>query len=259
MRALIVDDEPATCALLRGILVRDFGCTVVDASSGIEALSVLARDAFDLVLLDLLMPGMDGMDVLRAIRADERLVHLPVGVMSTARDESCVRDAMALGIGAYLIKPLTHRDLGERLERLIGRSGRRPEPPARDWSGLVPGGRVLVLDGNPDFLALVRSTLEPRYQVEVSTNGPAGFLTCLERPPDLVLMGENLGVLPAQVFVDTLRSLPQLAQVPVVGMVTPGRPEMTGRVDATITRTIERDRLRRQIERALVGDARVSG
>jgi two-component system chemotaxis response regulator CheY len=257
MRALIVDDQPDVCATLRGILTRDFGCTTVEASSGLEALGLLARESFDFVLLDLLLPGMDGMEVLRAIRAEERLAGLPVGVMSTACEEERVREAIDLGVGAFLTKPLDVAGLGERLQRLITGSTTAPALRRREWTGLPAGGRILVLDGNPDFLELVRSTLEPRYVVDVSAHGPAGFLKCLECRPDLVLMGENLGVLPGQVFVDTLRSLPQLAEVPVVGMVTPGRTEMTGRVDATITRTLQPDHLRRQVARTVAGESRL--
>lgn len=257
MRALIVDDQPDVCATLRGILTRDFGCTTVEASSGLEALGLLSRQSFDLVLLDLLLPGMDGMEVLRAIRADERLASLPVGVMSTESDEPRVREAIDLGVGAFLTKPFDVAGLGQRLQRFIARSTTAPAQRRRAWSGLAAGGRVLVLDGNPDFLELVRSTLEPRYVVDVSANGPAGFLKCLECRPDLVLMGENLGVLPGQVFIDTLRSLPELAQVPVVGMVTPGRTEMTGRVDATIVRTLQPDHLRRQVARTISGESRL--
>jgi CheY-like chemotaxis protein len=260
MRALIVDDQPDVCAVLRGILTRDFGCTTVEASSGLEALELLSRESFDLVLLDLLLPGMGGMEVLRAIRADQRLASLPVGVMSTACEEERVREAIDLGVGAFLTKPLDVAGLGERLHRLIARSttARGPRQRRREWSGLAPGGRILVLDGNPDFLELVRSTLEPRYVVDVSASGPDGFLKCLECRPDLVLMGENLGVLPGQVFVDTLRSLPQLAQVPVVAIVTPGRTEMTGRVDATITRTLQPALLRRQVARTINGESHVT-
>lgn len=258
MRALIVDDQPGVRAMLRGILTRDFGCTVVEASSGLEGLGLLARESFDLVLLELRLPGMDGMEVLRAIRADRRLASLPVGVMSTDCGEARVREAIALGVDAYLTKPLDASRLAGRLQRVVARSA-TPAAGRRDWSGLAPGGRVLVLDGNPDFLELVRATLQPRYVVEISANGPAGFLKCMEWRPDLVLMGENLGVLPGQVFIDTLRSLPELAQVPVVGMVTSGRSEMTGRVDATIRRTLDPDQLRRQVARTLGGESRVAG
>lgn len=254
-RVLIVDTDPEVCALLGARLTHDFGCSIVMAASGLEALDLLARRTFGVVLLDLLIAGVDGMEVLRAIRADERLATLPVGVMSTVRDESLVREAVELGVGAYLTKPLNPADLNARLQRFLLRAGVLPVAPPRDWSGLKPGGRVLVLDGNPDFLELVRETLSPRYVVEVSSNGPAGFLTCLDRRPDLVLMGENLGVLPGQVFVDTLRSLPQLARIPVVGIVTSGRTDMTGRVDATITRTSQRDLLRDQIGRAVASHA----
>lgn len=259
MRALIVDDQADVRAVLRGILTRDFGCTIVEASSGLEALGLLSRESFDLVVLDLLLPGMDGMEVLRAIRADQRLANLPVGVMSTDSEEARVREAIELGVGAYLTKPLDPSRLAERLQRVVAPGTTRAASRRRDWSGLAPGGRVLVLDGNPDFLELVRSTLQPRYIVDVSANGPAGFVKCLDSRPDLVLMGENVGVLPGQVFIDTLRSLPELAQVPVVGMVTPGRTEMTGRVDATITRTLDPEHLRRQVARTLGGEPRIAG
>lgn len=259
MRALIVDDEAGVCVLLRGLLTRDFGCAATEASSGLEALDLLSRGSFDFMLLDLVLPGVDGIDVLRAVRANPQLAAMPVGVMSTVRDEARVREAIGLGIGSYLTKPLDRSEIGGRLARFIATAGLLRATARRSCAGLRPGAHILVVDGNRDFLQRARMALTPPYAVTLAHSGPDGFLRCLERAPDIVLVGENLGVLPTQVFVDMLRSLPRLATTPVVAIVKPGDTAMAAGVDATLTRTLDSEMLRRQFVHVVGHESRLAG
>ena len=123
MRALIVDDEPTVCLLLSRILARDFDCQADQAPNGREALVLLARERYDFVLLDLLMPVMSGYETLQAIRRSPTLQHLPVMVMSTVREEARVREAIELGIASYMAKPLRPADVSARLTRIVSRLG----------------------------------------------------------------------------------------------------------------------------------------
>ena len=89
---LAVDDQDANLRLLEAILspAATASCT---AASGDEALAVLARESVDLVLLDILMPGMDGYEVCRRIRADEATAYLPVVMLTASGDAAADRGA----------------------------------------------------------------------------------------------------------------------------------------------------------------------
>jgi len=114
-RILAVDDDPAAVGALRQILTQK-GYDVITASSGEEALGVLADQLFDLAILDVSLPGMSGYDVCRGIRKDTRTVNLPV-IFLTARallmDMAEGEDA---GSDLYLIKPV----LATKLLSMVG-------------------------------------------------------------------------------------------------------------------------------------------
>jgi len=118
MTVLVADDDRTTRFILRQILRRDFGATIVEAEDGVQAIAALGEREFDLVLLDLHMPRLDGLGVLKATRGIPRLAGLPVVILSADRDEANVRQALELGVLGYLTKPFHADQLSQRLEKL---------------------------------------------------------------------------------------------------------------------------------------------
>ncbi|HTR34755.1 MAG TPA: LytTR family DNA-binding domain-containing protein [Bryobacteraceae bacterium] len=117
LRILIVDDEPIARNVLREELEAIAGAEVVgEAENGPDALAKIAECLPDLVLLDLQMPGMSGLEVVRSLRGG---AHLPVIVIVTAYDEYAL-EAFDAGAIDYLLKPVGH----ERLARAVERAGR---------------------------------------------------------------------------------------------------------------------------------------
>jgi adenylate cyclase len=112
---LVVDDVPQNVRLLEAVLAPR-GYTVVTATSGEEALERLAD--VDLVLLDIVMPGIDGYEVCRRLRADERTSFLPV-VMVTASGEHEKRKAIEAGADDFVAKPFDHDELLARVRSLL--------------------------------------------------------------------------------------------------------------------------------------------
>lgn len=101
---LIVDDEPFNLEIIVEYLSeRDYH--LMSASDGASALEILAREPVDLVLLDRMMPGMDGMEVLRRIKADPALQAIPVIMQTAAASPDQVREGLAAGAHYYLTKP----------------------------------------------------------------------------------------------------------------------------------------------------------
>jgi DNA-binding response OmpR family regulator len=122
-KILIVDDEPKIVEICRDYL-RASGFEVDSAANGLEGLSKARATSPDLVVLDLMMPGMDGMDVCRAIRRESRV---PI-IMLTARVEEADKlKGLALGADDYITKPFSPRELVARVQAVLRRVN-QPEP-----------------------------------------------------------------------------------------------------------------------------------
>lgn len=111
MHVLVCDDDAATRFVVRRLLVRTFGCTVAECADGIEALRLVKAGNFDLLVLDIEMPVMDGVEALEAIRQSGEFKHLPVVMLSKERREDVIVRLIKLGVGGYVLKPLRHEPL----------------------------------------------------------------------------------------------------------------------------------------------------
>ncbi|MCX8073888.1 MAG: response regulator [Candidatus Binatia bacterium] len=113
-RILVVDDDENAIEILTRMLNRE-GHVSIAASNGPEALETLGRETVDVILLDVMMPGMDGLEVCQRLREDERLRQIPV-ILLTAKDDMETRSrAMALGVSEFLTKPVNRRELFTRV------------------------------------------------------------------------------------------------------------------------------------------------
>ncbi len=139
---LCVDDEPSISLLVRQIL-RMAGHEVVVASDGFEALAQIAAREPDLVVLDRSMPGMDGTDVCRALKANPFLSRVPVLMLTALASIDFKIEGFDAGADDYLTKPFEPRELMARvtsLLRLVAREG------DRNPSSGLPGGRAIALE-----------------------------------------------------------------------------------------------------------------
>jgi DNA-binding response OmpR family regulator len=111
---LVVDDDPTTCQLASTVLERE-GYRVRSCTSGREALDVVASTEIALVLLDVVMPGMDGFEVCSRLRATEAGKRLPV-ILLTGRDDVDTRlEGIQSGVSEFLAKPVTRHELVARV------------------------------------------------------------------------------------------------------------------------------------------------
>jgi CheY-like chemotaxis protein len=119
-RILVVDDTDYTRDVLARLLERD-GHRVATASGGAEALQRLQAEVFDLVLLDVMMPGVDGTQVLEALHGDDRLRHLPVSMLSALHDQERIVQCIQMGAQDYLPKPVNQQLLRARIASSLER------------------------------------------------------------------------------------------------------------------------------------------
>ncbi|MBF7072389.1 chemotaxis response regulator CheY [Glaciecola sp. MH2013] len=123
MKILVVDDFSTMRRIIKNLL-KDLGFTSIqEADDGNTALPMLQQGDFDFVVTDWNMPGMQGIDLLRAIRSDDNLKHLPVlMVTAEAKKEQIVAAAQA-GVNGYVVKPFTAATLKEKLDKIFERLG----------------------------------------------------------------------------------------------------------------------------------------
>jgi two-component system, OmpR family, response regulator len=147
MKVLVVEDEPLLASTL-AIGLRAEGCVVVEAATGVDGLWQACEHEFDVVVLDIMLPGLSGYEVLRRMRARE--VWTPV-MMLTAKDgEYDQADAFDLGADDYLTKPFSFIVLVARLRALLRRSApQRPPVLTAGTLSLDPSRRVVQRGQTP--------------------------------------------------------------------------------------------------------------
>ncbi|NQZ86993.1 MAG: chemotaxis protein CheY [Colwellia sp.] len=123
MKVLVVDDFSTMRRIVKNLL-RDLGFTnISEADDGSTALPMLKEGSFDFVVTDWNMPGMQGIDLLKAIRADANLSHIPVLLITAeAKKEQIVMAAQA-GVNGYIVKPFTAATLSAKLDKIFERLG----------------------------------------------------------------------------------------------------------------------------------------
>ena len=123
MKILIVDDFSTMRRIIKNLL-RDLGLNNThEADDGNTALPMLKNGDFDFVVTDWNMPGMQGIDLLKAIRADESLRHLPVLMVTAVAKREQIIEAAQAGVNGYIVKPFTAATLKEKLDKIFERIG----------------------------------------------------------------------------------------------------------------------------------------
>lgn len=221
-RFLVVDDmevmRQVTSSQLRSLGIEH----VETASNGAEALRLLLDHSFDMVLCDRSMPVMDGMSLLKAVRDNARLRHLPFVMITSEIPREQIAEAISLGLSDLLIKPYTGARLAERIHRAMhwrpGRQAMAGTPNTTTASAATdPKPTILVVDDVPDNLHLLSQLLKDSYRVRLAHNGEKALAICAsDDPPDLVLLDVMMPGMDGFEVARRLRELPQADATPVI-------------------------------------------
>jgi two-component system chemotaxis response regulator CheY len=119
MKVLVVDDMSTMRRIVRNILKQLGVGNVVEAENGSDALSKLKADKFDFVVSDWNMPVMAGIELLRKIRADEQLKHIPVLMVTAEAQKENLVEAIQAGVSNYVVKPFTAETIKQKLDKIF--------------------------------------------------------------------------------------------------------------------------------------------
>jgi len=285
-RVLIVDDVVANTRLLEARLSAEY-FEVVTATNGPHALDICARGQCDIVLLDVLMPGMDGLEVCRRLKQNPRTAHLPV-VMITALDEPADRVAgLEAGADDFLTKPVNDIALITRVKSLVRlkmmtddlmmRAATSAEiglDEAFDPAGIDGhGGKVLLVEDGSASVERICRMLAPLHSVDHEPDPQEALFRAAEGDYDLAIISLNLKQIDGLRLCSHLRSLHRTRVLPIVVIADPDdnvrllrgidlgvndylvrpidRQEMLARVRTQVRRKRFSDRLRDNVQTAI--------
>ena len=195
---LVIDDDPSARDLLARTL-QGAGVRVVTARDGEEALRLARTLHPAAITLDVLMPGMDGWEVLRELKADAATREIPV-IMVTMTDDREL--GYALGATEFLTKPIERGQLVQLLDRYASDDDKR---------------RALVVDDKEDNRNVLRRALEKEgWQVTEAENGKVALEKVVEQAPSLILLDLMMPVMDGFEFVMEMRQLDAVRGVPIV-------------------------------------------
>lgn len=240
MKVLICDHDSTSRFVVKRLVLQHLPCTALEAEDGVQALQLLDEHDVALVILDVDLPNVDGVEVLEAIRASEAIRPTPVIVISRERREEVVAKLLRLGVSGYLLKPIRTEKLLGAMEGLRDRLARRR--PRRVGAGhalsLGPDSSALLIDGNLDYRHFFLSQTQKYGPVVAATSGAAAMATFRQMPVPLVFVGQDLGVLSVEMLVPKLRALSE-TPIRVVGIVDTMNPtdEHTALFDDFLPRT----------------------
>lgn len=121
MKILIVDDFSTMRRIIKNLL-RDLGFTnTSEADDGTTALPMLQSGDFELLITDWNMPGMQGIELLRQVRSDDKLAELPVLMVTAEQKRDQIVEAAQAGVNGYIVKPFTAQTLKEKLDKIFER------------------------------------------------------------------------------------------------------------------------------------------
>src|SRR5271155_5219892 len=234
-RILVVDDLLTNVKLLEARLTAEY-FDVVTAMSGAEAISICREGDCDVILLDVMMPGMDGFETCRRLKKDPASAHIPV-VMVTALDQPSDRvRGLEAGADDFLTKPIPELALIARVRslsrlKMVTDELRMRAVTSRDIGIESPereavadtgrGGRVLIVDDRPASYERIALTLTVEHSVEVESNPSEALFRAADGNYDLIIVSLGLENFDALRLCSQIRSLERTRTVPILAITEP--------------------------------------
>lgn len=218
-RVIVVDDENDILELVTHHLARE-GCRVTGVTSGEAALRAIRSELPDLVVLDLMLPGVDGLEICRLLKRDAKTQHIPIVMLTAKGEEADVVAGLELGADDYVTKPFSPRVLVARVRAVLRRRTREPvsgTAPIRAGDLIIDPGRHEVSVGGElvaltltefrilHFLARRPGWVFTRYQIVEGAQGEDVVVTDRSVDVHIVALRRKLG--PCADLIETVRGV----------------------------------------------------
>ena len=253
-KILTVDDSKTVRIIVRKAF-KSYDCEILEAGNGVEGLAIAAKDMPDLILLDVTMPVMDGVEMLTKLKADPQLKPIPVIMLTAEGGRDNVLKIAKIGVRDYLVKPFKEEALIEKTGRVIELKPLSDH--ATKARSISDPADILIVEDKPVIIQQIQDGLKltPWKFHGVSTQGEA-LDFCAKSPPDLVLMSLSLPEEAAFTLFRVMRTNVKTKYTPIFALVVKtevGQQQQAQTVgfSAIITKPIEISELEAKIAKAM--------
>jgi PAS domain S-box-containing protein len=258
LTALVADDNETNRMVLREML-SIWGLNVAEAVDGKEALAELRHSPYRLLLLDALMPGMNGFEVAERVREDPRLQEVSIMMLTSGGQRGDAARCRELGVAAYLFKPVRQSQLFDAIMEVLGATSEAKEEPMPATHQAVEEERrwlrILLAEDNAINQRLATVMLQRAgYAVQAVDDGREAIEALEEDHFDLVLMDVQMPEMDGFQATKAIRERPEWQDLPVIAMTAhamKGDREkcLEAEMDDYISKPIQRDELFRALEK----------
>jgi len=273
VKLLIIDDNRTNRLILSEMLSR-WGAVVTEAEGGQQGVAELLRAKqagapYSLVLLDRRMPGFDGFQVAEAIHKQPAMVGTTVLMLTSENRAGDIARGRALGVSAYLVKPVKQAELLEAIQEVRGGATPATEGPAAQSRGTPAGPqaqRILLAEDSQDNVLLIEAYLKASgYTADVARNGQIAFEKFISGKYDLVLMDVQMPIMDGYSAARSIRQWETesgATPVPILALTAHALPEevrksLDAGCTAHLTKPIRKATLLAAIEEHTMGLVRV--
>jgi CheY-like chemotaxis protein len=219
-RILVVDDEKHIRALLRQQL-EEVGYSIIEAQNGREAIQLAGVERPDLIILDIMMPGLDGFEVTTILKQNNETADIPIMILSIIEDKE---KGYRLGVDGYLTKPVDTEQLLSTVSLLAARGQKKPAPIRK---------KVLVIEDDAGIVRAIQEVLN-EFELITVNDGQEGIRVAQQEHPNLIILDVRLAK--EGTIVKTLRAMSETRESQIIVLTETIRTEIT-----TILDTIHHD------------------
>jgi two-component system cell cycle response regulator len=253
-KILTVDDSKTVRIIVRKAF-KNYDCEILEAGNGVEGLAVAAKESPDLILLDVTMPVMDGVEMLTRVKSHPQLKAIPVIMLTAEGGRANVLRIAKIGVRDYLVKPFREEVLLEKVGRIIDLNPLTDQPiPAKS---IFDPADLLVVEDKPAIITQIEAGLKdtPWRVHGASTQGEA-LDFCATTPPDLILISLSLPEAAAFSLFRVLRASVKSKYTPIFALAVKtetGQQQQAQTLgfSALITKPIDMAELEAKISKAM--------
>lgn len=221
LKFLVIDDDEPIRVLLKHTLKKNFSCLVLEAGNGEEGVQVAQNTVPNLILLDIMMPVMDGRETLQRIRKISPLRKTPVLIMTATNDKEVVGTLVKLGICDYILKPVDTHDAVIRIKRILDKERSRLRKTMAGAGKLYSDmPKVLLVEPDSSFKEQFYTFYSDRLSIYDAKTGKEAFESFIRNRPKFILVSEKVGTLDKRIITQKIREAARDNDVQIILLVS---------------------------------------
>jgi len=204
---LVVDDDRNMNDLVSRVLKGKLKCRVTSVYNGIDAFVHIHKEVYDLIILDISMPLIHGIEILEILKSDQKFKHIPVAMMTANREKEIISKLLSLGIIDFIAKPISLDIIYSKLREILEKLEKLEKPEETESSVVFDENKFLVAEVRKDLLEIFNSSNDFSREVFVTDSGLEALKYFIKERPGFVYLGKNLPIVNEKLLIKSFRSL----------------------------------------------------